>query len=606
MPFDPNKIQKFPKAPGVYLMKNREGVVLYVGKANDLRVRVRQYFAKSGDTRPSIPFLLAKTEEIDTIVVRTEKEALLLENNLIKQHHPPYNILLRDDKSYMALKMTTKHPWPRLEIVRYKHKPKEDGVYFGPYTAAFAARETYDLIQKIFPIRECSDQELKRRTRPCILHQMGRCLAPCVHLCTKENYDRYVKEAMQFLSGKNKQVIKDLISRREEASAALEFEKAAEIQRMIERVEKTVEKQGVDFPLGSDLDAWSLYREGDELTLTVLSVRGGKLMGTEHASFSKVAHDDDELLEPYLLQYYEGSQNIPKEILLPFTLKNAGALSEILTDLAVGKVSVFTPVRGAKKAFLELAASNAKAEFSKKRNEADSTQKILLEMQERFDLTRFPDRIECFDTSHTAGEALVSVMVVFVAGKAERRSYRKYKILSTEKADDYAALREVLARRYRKAKEENGLPDLIIIDGGKGHLNTASSVLEELDISTVDLIAVAKEGGRHDKSLTNEQIFLPARKDPIHLHAHSPLLFYLQRIRDEAHRFAIAFHKEKSLKGKLSSELDSLQGIGPVKKKRLLSHFGSVKRIKEATEEELRQVEGLTSKDIQTLLEFGF
>lgn len=603
MSFEISKLDSFPLSPGVYLMKNAKGDILYIGKAKNIRQRVRQYFALA-DEREMIPFLIAQVVEIETIVVFSEKEALLLENNLIKQHRPKYNALLKDDKTYIALKVTNQSKWPQVQIVRYRGRPKPDGLYFGPYTSAYAARETLDLIQKIFPLRQCSDQEFARRTRPCILYGMKRCMAPCVGFCTKEDYDAIVARVIKFLRGQDKEVLADLYKEMEKESANLKFERAGELLTIIRQIEKTLESQSVDKPLGLDLDALAICRQGDEVMLSKLLFRGGKLMGQELFNFEKILDNDKELFESFLLQHYIEKQELPHEILLPLVL-NDQALSEILSANKKRNVYILTPQKGEKKNLVEMSKMNAEASFKKEKDVKTMRENTLAEMKERFFLRRFPERIECFDNSHIAGSLQVSSLVVFIDGMKSNKDYRMYKNKAVAESDDYAAMYETLTRRFKRAKEENGpMPDLLIIDGGKGHLNIALKVLQELDVVTVDVIGLAKEKGRHDKGMTDEQVFLPNVKDPIFLKSNSKVLFLLQQIRDEAHRFALSFHKKLRSKSLVKSELDSLVGIGPKKKMELLRHFGSIKKLKQATEEELSQVKGLSKTNIQTLLAF--
>ena len=438
MAYELEDLKKLPEKPGVYIMKGRQGAVLYVGKANNLRQRVRQYFAPGHDLRPMIPLLVGKIETIETIVVSSEKEALLLENNLIKQHCPKYNVLLKDDKSYIALKINNKDRWPRLQLVRYHGRPKPDGLYFGPYTSAFAARKTFDLLQKVFPMRQCSDQELKRRTRPCILYDMHRCVAPCVNKCTKEEYDGYVQGTIRFLKGYDKEVLKDLYRQMEEASEKLDFEKAGDLYRSIQQIEKTVEEQRVDKPLGIDTDALGLYRQGEDVALAQLIFRGGKLTGSRSFSFNHIIEDDDELIETFLLQHYEGNPDLPKEILVPVSLSDASSLQELLG------VQVHTPQRGDKRAIIKMAEDNAESYFQRERDQTVIREQTLGEMQEKFHLSRYPERIECFDNSNIAGDHIVSAMVSFVNGEKNSSGYRKFKIRTVDIADDYAAMREVL------------------------------------------------------------------------------------------------------------------------------------------------------------------
>lgn len=604
MHFDIKKLALFPQKPGVYLMKGHQSEMLYVGKANNLRQRVKQYFVPGRDGRVMVPFLVSKIEEIETIVVTSEKEALLLENNLIKQYKPKYNALLKDDKTYIALKINNRHPWPIVSLIRYRGRPKADGLYFGPYTSALAARHTLDLIQRIFPLRQCSDQELLRRTRPCILYDMKRCIAPCVNRCTKQEYDQYVNGAIKFLKGQDKEVLKDLMAEMERQAEALEFERAAEILETIRLIEKTIETQKVDKPLGDDADAFGIFRQGDEAVLCQLLFRSGKLVGSRRHNFSRIAQDDHELLESFLLQNYDEYAELPHEILLSSSVNDPEAIAEILSMNRKRGVRIYMPQRGEKLAMVEMAISNAESFFKQEKDLQAMRERTLLEMEEKFHLNRYPERIECFDISSIAGTEIVATMVAFTEGQKDSNRYRKYKIRTVDQSDDYAAMREALSRRYLRAKEENDLPDLLVVDGGKGHLNMAIKVLEELDIATVDVIGLAKEEGRHDKGMTEEQVFLRGAKDPIFLRQNSPVLFLLQQIRDEAHRTAITYHRKLRTKKTVKSALEDIPGIGPKKRSLLLRHFGSIKKLREATKEEIAQIPRLTRKDIEAIQKF--
>lgn len=603
MLFDTNKLENLSTLPGVYLMKNAHGVILYVGKAKNLRQRVKQYFGLGRDGRPMVPFLISKVTEIDTIVVTSEKEALLLENTLIKQHQPKYNALLKDDKSYIALKVNNKHKWPMVQLVRYKGKPQADGLYFGPYTSAHAARTTLDLINRIFPLRECSDQELARRTRPCILYDMKRCIAPCVDKCTKEEYNYYVDRTIKFLRGQDKEILLELYEEMSKLAEALEFEKADAIHKAIRLIETTLEGQLVDKPLGGDIDALGIFRQAEDVILMQLIIRNGKLIGSHHFNFSNIVEDDSELLISFLMQNYDSKNEfVPDEILLPMTLPEENSISEILSANRKSKVRVYSPQRGDKYGLIEMTQLNAQATFQKEKDLQTIREKTLLQMQERFRLTHYPRRIECFDNSNISGSEPVSAMIAFTNAEKDKQRYRKYKIKTVTSPDDYATMHEVLIRRYQRAKEENDLPDLLIVDGGKGHLNIALKVFSELNIITVDIIAVAKEQGRHDKGISIEQVFLPNVKDPILLRHNSPILFLLQQIRDEAHRFAITFHRQRRHKQALRTSILDIPGIGPAKSKILLRHFGSAKAIKQASRQDLENVKGLSKANIESIL----
>lgn len=602
--FDPKKLDFFPTLPGVYLMKDQGGQVLYIGKAKNLRQRVKQYFVPGRDGRLMVPFLVAKVHEIDPIVVCSEKEALLLENNLIKQYKPRYNALLKDDKTYIALKISLDEKWPTVKLVRYRGTPERDGLYFGPYTSAQAARQTLDLLNRLFPLRQCSDQELARRVRPCLLYQMKRCVGPCSDKCTKEEYQRHLQRTIKFLRGQDKEVLEELYKEMQRLSDALEFERAEQLLKTIRHIEKTLESQHVDRPLGQDADAIGLYRQGNEILLVQLLFRGGKLVGSRHFDFSQSAEEDEELLSSFLLQHYEEAVGTPEEILIPFPLSDRSSLEEILSSRQKHAITLHFPQRGEKKSLLKMAQVNAEALFKSRKDEAALREKMLLEMQERLQLSRYPARIECFDNSHLSGTEPVSAMVVFFHGLKEKKHYRTYRLKQGTKPDDYGAMREVLLRRYKRAKEEGNLPDLLIVDGGKGQLNCALQVLEELNVTGIDVISLVKEQGRHDKGLTEERVFIPDQRDPIVLNKTSPILFFLQNMRDEAHRFVLAFQRKRRSKQTIRSALDDIPGIGPAKRKALLNHFGSIKKIELATEEELKAVKKLSPADIAALQAF--
>jgi len=605
MPFDPKKNSLLPALPGVYLMKDSHGEILYVGKAKNLRQRVKQYFVPGRDGRLMVPFLVAKIDQIDTIVVTSEKEALLLENNLIKQHKPRYNALLKDDKSYIALKINLNDAWPTVKLVRYRGSPEPDGLYFGPYTSAQAARQTLELLNRLFPLRQCSDQELARRTRPCLLYQMKRCAGPCAGKCTKEEYDHHLQRTIKFLKGQDKEVLKDLYEEMDRLSENLEFEKAGQILRSIQHIEKTIETQNVDRPLGIDADAIGLYRYGEQVMVALLIFRGGRLIGSRHYDFEHIVEEDHELLSSFLMQHYEVPVEAPSEIFLPIALKDRDSVEEVLFSRYKHKVLVHAPQRGEKKAILDMAQTNAEALFKSQQNEEALLERTLLEMQEVLHFARYPSRIECIDTSNISGTEPVASMVAFTDGFKDSKRYRTYRLKSTgQQPDDYAAMREVLMRRYKRAKEEDDLPDLLIVDGGKGQLNIALEVLEELNITGVEIMGLAKELGRHDKGMSEEKIFLRGRKEPVLLTGKSPVLLLLQKIRDEAHRVAISFHRKRRSKRTVRSALDDIPGIGPAKRRALLTHFGSLKKVQEASADELRAVKGITEANISTLQTF--
>lgn len=601
MAYDPKLINRFPTDPGVYLMKNTKGEVIYVGKAKHLKKRAKQYFAGTDD-RAMIPYLLAEIDHIETIVVENEKEALLVENTLIKKHKPKYNATLKDDKTFISLMINDHHKWPRLQLIRYKGKPKLKGIYFGPYTSAFAARQTYELLTKLFPLRQCSDQELKKRTRPCLLYGIKRCIAPCADLCTKEEYDDFVAGTIDFLKGKDNLVLDKLYKEMEEASEKLEFEKAGAYLHTIRQIEHVTKTRQIVQKAGTqDSDSIGLFRQGDEVILMQLFVREGKLVGSEHYSFTHALESDEDLISSFILQYYPNKSDLPKLLLLPLKLKNPKEIHDILGK----KIEIANPERGSKKGLVRLAQKNAKTTFIQERDEQTLRERMLLDLSDTLELTRYPKQIECFDTSSISGTDLVASMVAFTDGQYDKKRTRYYKIKGIDKSDDCGALHQTLSRRLSRAKDEDDLPDLVLIDGGKGQLNTGIQVLKELDIANVDIASVTKEDAKHTKGITAERVFIPGKKEPISLGRRSPLLFLLQQIRDAAHERAIGFHRKRRSKRIISSALESIEGIGPIKKKRLLKHFGSFKRIQAATDEELLDVQGITKKDIQALRSFN-
>ncbi len=578
---------KLPTKPGVYLMKNRHGKVLYIGKAKDLKNRVRQYFVPGRDGREMVPYLAKQVHEIETIVVRSEKEALLLENTLIKRYLPKYNALLKDDKSFFSLMINHKHRWPMLKIARYKGKPPKGNLYFGPYTNARAARQTQELLRQLFPLRQCSDHELASRLRPCILYDLKRCVAPCVNKCTKQDYDHLVEHVVQFLKGKDKTITKELEKEMMSASTELDFEKAERLHKTLLAIETTLEQQRVDKAGEKDLDVIGFHRHADKAALTLMQFREGKLTASHTHLFLQCAQSDEEIVSSFIMQHYEKLDERPTTVFLPIKLSNSEVLTRIL------KMSLHIPLKGSKKELIEMAHSNCIAKLDQAPKE--DPEQILMEMESKLHLTRFPERIECFDNSHISGSEPVSAMIVFTDGRRDSKEYRKYKVQTD---DDYAAMKEVITRRFSKGEK---LPDLVIVDGGRGHLNTALQVLSTLNISTIDVIGVAKETGRHDKGVSIERIYHPDYKEPILLPQNSRILFLLQQIRDEAHRFAITFHKQQRKKGLLKSELEEIKGIGPIKQRRLLTHFGSMKRVMEADEEQWAKIPGITKTDLKNL-----
>jgi len=599
-----DQIQILPTSPGVYLMKDQAGKVLYIGKAKNLRNRVRTYFGKSGDARLSLRFLMPKVRQVETFLTDTEKEALILENTLIKKHKPRHNIDLKDDKTYFSLRFSVQEKFPKLTLVR---KVKRDGArYFGPYASSAAVKETLRILRSLFPLRTCSDANFRNRSRPCLNFQIKKCLGPCCGLVFPEKYADLVQEVILFLEGKNSQLIKLLQERMTEASENLDFEEAARIRDQIGAIEQTLEKQKAVSQTPNDQDVFAFHHQGNVWEFQILFFRRGILVGNKSFHFSRINLPEEEALAAFLRQYYAEEPSIPHEVLLPLPVEDEPLLAEWLSEKRGGKVEVHVPQRGEKKSLVEMAQKNAEHAFQKKVDETENLSLLLQELKEKLRLRSLPHRIECFDISNLFGTLAVGSRVSFRDGKPDRSQYRHYRVHAPSFPDDYAMMYEILKRRYSKLELDKEKPDLLVVDGGKGQLNVALAVLDELGLGDRSAIGLAKDKGPSPKKIaekTADKIYLPNVKDPILL-GHSGALHYLQRIRDEAHRFAITYHKKLRGRRGLRTILDEIPGIGGVKKKALLRGFGSLRKIQEATVEGLSQMEPLTRKDAQTVFEF--
>jgi excinuclease ABC subunit C len=594
------QLETIPLSAGVYLLKDRAGKVLYVGKAKSLRPRVRAYFRGSegeqGDGRFQVRFLMRRVRGFETIVTASEKEALILENNLIKQYKPRYNIRLKDDKSYLSAKITN-HPWPRITVTR--RIVKDGGKYFGPFGSADGLRETIDVIRKVFPLRTCSDGVFRNRSRPCLEYQIKRCMGPCCLTVDRGEYGKHLQAAQMLLEGKNLELLRELREQMKAHASRLEFESAAKIRDRVRAIEKTVERQTVLHHWGIDQDIFGLYREGGFIEAIVLIVRGGKLTSTQGWSFQDLEFPDEEVLGDLLTQYYQGPRTLPDEVILPVALEDAEVRAELWSERRGKKTEVFVPQRGEKLRLLEMAMENAHQSFAARRDNEQTREKMLEELRTKLHLRNSPKRIECYDISNLQGSMVVGSQVTFDEGEPDKNRYRRYRIRGFEGQDDFASLTEVLGRRAERAKRENEYPDLWVIDGGKGQLNVALQVLREHHLADqIDCISLAKQhvlNDRRAKEVTKseERVFLPNRKDPIVLAKNSTALFLLVRVRDEAHRFAITYNRELRRRARMRSVLDDIEGIGPVRRRALLRHFGSLKRIRQATLEEIAAVKGL-------------
>jgi len=602
-----DKVKTLPSKPGVYLFKEESGSVAYVGKAQNLRSRVQQYM-RGGDGRVQIPFLVDKVTDLEVVVTRNEKEALLLEITLIQKHKPRYNIRLKDDKSYWHLKVTTTEEWPRLLLTRQVRK--DGNKYLGPFHSSVAIKQTLDTSRTVFPVRTCSNTVFRNRSRPCIEYQINRCLGPCTLAVDPEEYRRQVDNAVLLLQGKNSSLVETLTARMWEASKAERYEEAARFRNQIRSIEKTALSQHVSTPLGNDQDVFGIYREGGTIEGQVLFIRGGKLQGNLGYSFEDNELPDERVLGEILTQFYYGARFIPDEILLPVRLEDMQIRAELLSERKSKKVTVSSPQRGDKVRLVEMATENANQSFAEKRQTREQREKTLESLRLALRLINAPKRIECFDISNIQGNMSVGSMVVFDEGEPAKDSYRRYRIKTVQGADDFASMYEVLTRRYKRAVEAKAFPDLLMVDGGKGQLGVAMAVLKELAIDTVDIIGLAKMRTKSDAfeeevQHSSERVFLPGRKNPIVLARNSTALFLLQRIRDEAHRFAITYHRQLRSKEQFQSTLEDIPGVGPVTRKALLRHFGSLKKIKAASIMELQEVTGISQKLAETIFECG-
>ncbi|SDF62672.1 Excinuclease ABC subunit C [Sporolituus thermophilus DSM 23256] len=588
------KLAHLPDKPGVYLMKDASGRIIYVGKAVNLKNRVRSYFQASRNHSPKVRAMVARIADLEYIITASEIEALILECNLIKKHRPKYNISLKDDKSYPYIKVTVNEAYPRVYATR---KVQKDGAsYFGPYTSAGAVHETLALLRKLFPLRTCRRLDARR---PCLQFHIKRCLAPCSGRVDEDQYQAMIKAVCLFLEGRSDDVVKELKRRMEEAAENLEFEQAAQLRDQLAAVEKVREKQNIVTGSG-DQDVIGLARSAAGACVQVFFIRSGKMVGRDHFLLTGSEEEDDAaVLTAFMKQYYSQATFIPREILLPLALDEQDLLADWLTSIKGSRVDVVTPQRGTKKDLVTMAAGNAAAvleeQAAKIQADADATAGAVLELGEHLDLESPPERIECFDISHIQGAETVASMVVFEGGRPKKDEYRRYKLRTVEgKPDDFKSMQEVVGRRYRDA-DQGPLPDLIIIDGGKGQLNAALEVIRSLGLHDIPVVGLAKEF---------EHIFREGESDPVILPRHSQALYLVQRIRDEAHRFAITYHRKLRAKRNMVSVLDHIPGIGAKRRKALWDHFGSLAKIKAAAVDELAAVPGMTRPAAEAVYHF--
>jgi len=597
------KLDKLPASPGVYVFHGADGKVLYVGKARSLRSRVRSYFQPgSSDLRAFVSRLERELTDIETFVTHTDKEAALLENQLIKSHQPKYNVKLRDDKEFLSLRLDAKKPWPRLEVVR---RPKPDGAqYFGPYHSATAARQTLRLVNRYFQLRTCTDTEFRLRSRPCLQHQIKRCPGPCVLDVDQEEYRAQVANVARFLDGRHDELVRDLDARMKGASGDFEYERAAVYRDQLRAVERAQEEQRVAGVQKSDQDVIGFHRQGDQVEVAVLSMRGGRLFGVRTLPLRRVAVPNDEMLGAFLRQHYAERPGIPDEILIPVPIEMSEALEELLSENRKRRVHVVQPKRGVKAKLLDLARENAEHAYQEKERAREDVEVRLEGLQKQLRLAVLPRRIECVDISHTGGEETVAVFVTLQDGSPAKDRYRSFRVKGVGGGDDYGAMYEVLMRRLRRGQnEEEGweLPDLLVVDGGKGQLGVAVRAVEDIGVNDLEIASLAKPRIRANGEEEGDRIFRPGQKNAIPVRSSSALSLLLLA-RDETHRASNALRKKVGRKRRLQSELDGVPGVGPKTRGKLLRALGSMSGVLAATEEQLIEA-GATKRQARAIKE---
>ncbi|HEX6532306.1 MAG TPA: excinuclease ABC subunit UvrC [Nitrospira sp.] len=588
-----SKLSRLPDQPGVYLFKDQAGEVLYIGKAARLADRVRSYFLKGADHTPKTALLVSHIADLETMVTRSELEALILESNLVKRHRPRFNVVLRDDKQYPYLRLPVKDRFPRLSIVR--RVQKDGALYYGPYTPAGALRETLKVIKKVFPLATCTIDIDGTAERACIEFEIKRCMAPCTGQQTQEEYHRIVRQVRQFLEGHDRELVDDLRSQMDAAAAREEFEEAARLRDRIFKIERTLERQRITQTASIDQDVIGIARHGTSVDLQILFVRGGLLIGRKDFFWLESADaTDEELVRSAVEQFYNKEGQPPRELLIPVDIADAELLAHWLSDQRGETVHVLAPERGRKHQLVLLAEENAAAALAEHLRNEELDRQAGEELQRVLRLETAPRRIEGFDISNTMGNQSVASMVVWEDGRMKKSDYRRFKIAGVEGANDFASMQEVVRRRYA-GMETLARPDLVLIDGGIGQLASARAALQEAGHPELAVIGLAKAKGEKD-----ERVYLPGRKNPIVLRANSPATHLLQRIRDEAHRFAVTFHRTLRGKTLVASQLDQIIGIGSITRTKLLKRFGSLANLAQASEEALREA-GLSERVVRQL-----
>lgn len=598
-----HEVARLPTVPGVYIFKDERGRIIYVGKAKELRTRVRNYFREGGDGRSHVPFLVERIRHLEYMVTDTEQEALILENNLIKKHRPRYNIFLKDDKTYVHVRLNVEHPFPRLTVVRTPRKDKAK--YFGPYASAGSVRTTLRMLGKVFPMRTCSDRELESRKRPCLYYYIKRCPAPCVGYADAQGYQDTVGKVTMFLKGRGDELSKTLKDRMELQAAERRYEAAAKTRDQLFSIQRTLERQRISSPKEAQRDVFGVHRDADTLVVQLLNVRDGKVTGGEPHYFDNATLETAEHLASFINQFYQGGAAVPASVLVSQEIEGKEALEQYLAVRREGRVTIRRPQRGELKSLVDLAVKNARAALEDL-NATGRHRELLEEIQDLLELEGVPRRIECFDISNFQGRDAVASQATFIDGEPARALYRHYRVRTVKGADDYGMMREILERRIVRGIEDGDLPDMLLVDGGQGQLNVALDVVGRLGVEGVDVLGIAKvrEGPKNRKVRGKERIYSPRLEEPLLLEGNSEALYLLERVRDEAHRFAVTYHKKLRSKSFEASILDSVPGLGPVLKRRLLAAFGSVAGLRRAGVAELASVQGVSTALAGRLKEF--
>ncbi len=583
---------KFPTQSGVYIFKDDDGIHLYIGKATNLHSRIRSYLIDGADTRPLIGLLKLRATSLEFLVTNDDREALILENNLIKKFKPLYNVHLRDDKTYLSIRVSIQKEFPKLTLVR---KFRKDGAkYFGPYTSASTLKTGIDAIRRQYPLRRCSDHEFRNRSRPCVYHDIKLCHAPCVGKISKEDYAEVVKKIIDFLEIRSEDLLRDMKTAMLHAAEVLSFELAATLRDQINALEFIRIRQHAHIPDFQDRDVFAIYRASDELQIFSTRYREGKLVETSSHHF-RTPLPDSEIMNQFLSMFYTAAIEYPREILLPVKVDDVEILRNYVSEKAKCRISIKVPRRGQLKRLLDLATENAKAAFKDTLKQETLEEATLNALRTNLDLRNFPMKIECYDISTLMGKQTVGSQVTFVHSKPDKSQYRQYKISDENANNDFHSMAEMLGRRLRRINEENDeAPDLIVIDGGRPQLNALKDLISDTGYVGVDVVGIAKQRKKHGSIKFPERVYKPMQDKATIIEAETPENHLLKRIRDEAHRFAIEFHRKLRKKAGIKSVLDSIPGLGPKRRHKLLAHFGTVAAIKQASVEELSAIDGIS------------